>query len=569
MTEVPTMTQQASQRAKPMQLRDLFAGPIRYEIPSYQRAYSWEEKHLKILMEDLREHPPGTAYYFGHFLFEQGSEPDLLWLIDGQQRLTSLLLLVASLTRHLKDAVTVSRLQSQYLQDRLCTVAKDQDAFADLLRSGQTGNRHGSHSKQRLIAACTLFDAVLAKTDETELLRWLAVIETSEVTTFTVEGKAQAAQIFTLQNSRGKDLTKLEELKAFMMFGVYLNAHGRACDKFIGTIERSFERIYGHIEELTLIYAPCGAKEDAVLTHHNNAYARHSGTAMESLRQEVGALPERFAKAQNLADYAQALADTFEHVVALERLMALDELLADPIILDGHNAWPLLIKLYRHLGASIRTADWCRELLQNVEITLFKLEFQHGSSSNYLIDEAKKFNGSDASIAALTQKLRSCVHHGFRGRQDFDANVHNHLEGNYHNDRTYRYALWKYENNLRLATDRKLSPADYLSVEDRRMAPTIEHIAPQNGTEDPEFIRKCLHNLGNLVLMPHAMNASQSDNAPEVKAERLDTTFASQREVKRIIEAEGWGQTQIMARKEVLLKFIRTRWRLNQETTLQ
>lgn len=65
-----------------------------FRIPNYQRHYSWEEEQLKRFFLDLREY--NEEYYLGHFLFESKKEGRFN-IIDGQQRLTTILLFLRSL----------------------------------------------------------------------------------------------------------------------------------------------------------------------------------------------------------------------------------------------------------------------------------------------------------------------------------------------------------------------------------------------------------------------------------------------------------------------------------------
>ena len=54
-----------------------------FEIPEYQRAYSWEKPQWEQFIEDLQN--VQEKYYLGHFLFEDGE--NCYQVIDGQQRL--------------------------------------------------------------------------------------------------------------------------------------------------------------------------------------------------------------------------------------------------------------------------------------------------------------------------------------------------------------------------------------------------------------------------------------------------------------------------------------------------
>lgn len=71
-----------------------------FEIPAYQRAYSWEEKQIKQFIEDLKT--ATTHYYLGHFLFETSANNTLL-IIDGQQRLTTCVIFFSSLKNELTN----------------------------------------------------------------------------------------------------------------------------------------------------------------------------------------------------------------------------------------------------------------------------------------------------------------------------------------------------------------------------------------------------------------------------------------------------------------------------------
>lgn len=63
---------------------------LNIKVPSYQRAYSWEEKQLEQFIGDVLEIREKKGYYFGHFIFE--NENNSFYVIDGQQRITTYIL---------------------------------------------------------------------------------------------------------------------------------------------------------------------------------------------------------------------------------------------------------------------------------------------------------------------------------------------------------------------------------------------------------------------------------------------------------------------------------------------
>jgi len=78
-------------------LLTLFDAGDRYMIPTYQRGYSWEAEHVNELLEDLEyAHDPNnevSEHFFGTILLTKNEErPEVMKVIDGQQRLTTVTL---------------------------------------------------------------------------------------------------------------------------------------------------------------------------------------------------------------------------------------------------------------------------------------------------------------------------------------------------------------------------------------------------------------------------------------------------------------------------------------------
>jgi len=84
--------------AEQQSIFDMFGGKNQYIIPAYQRAYSWEEAECKELFEDLKNAfytNPKDGYFLGNVVIALSLEDrNRLEVIDGQQRLTTLTLLM-------------------------------------------------------------------------------------------------------------------------------------------------------------------------------------------------------------------------------------------------------------------------------------------------------------------------------------------------------------------------------------------------------------------------------------------------------------------------------------------
>lgn len=81
---------------------NIFNRGDKYYIPLYQRAYAWTEKQINQLIEDINDHS-GENYYIGSLIvYKRANDYEV---IDGQQRLTTLLLLFIYLKLEVQDCL--------------------------------------------------------------------------------------------------------------------------------------------------------------------------------------------------------------------------------------------------------------------------------------------------------------------------------------------------------------------------------------------------------------------------------------------------------------------------------
>ena len=86
-------------------VKEIFDGTRIFNVPIYQRAYSWEvEDNLKDFLADIVNQHPDRTYFLGSFLFHiqgQRNEFTVIDIVDGQQRLTTFLIFINVLIRNL------------------------------------------------------------------------------------------------------------------------------------------------------------------------------------------------------------------------------------------------------------------------------------------------------------------------------------------------------------------------------------------------------------------------------------------------------------------------------------
>jgi uncharacterized protein with ParB-like and HNH nuclease domain len=95
---------------------------ICYEIPPYQRPYSWERDNVEQLLQDVWDACENSEqeYFIGSLITIEKELDSRYEVVDGQQRLTTLNLILARLRDHIKDEAARA-----YLGLRLsCCVSK-------------------------------------------------------------------------------------------------------------------------------------------------------------------------------------------------------------------------------------------------------------------------------------------------------------------------------------------------------------------------------------------------------------------------------------------------------------
>ena len=121
-------------------LLDLFTGSLRFVVPVYQRRYSWGEAQCRQLWADIvtaGRHPDRT-HFIGSIVWMQegGIGPDGVsrcLLIDGQQRLTSVTLLLIALAEYAREHPESLRFSvvPEFLRTLVFARPRGDDQFAD------------------------------------------------------------------------------------------------------------------------------------------------------------------------------------------------------------------------------------------------------------------------------------------------------------------------------------------------------------------------------------------------------------------------------------------------------
>lgn len=539
----------------------------RFAVPVYQRAYSWEDTQTKQFIQDLKD--TAANYSLGHFLFEKDPDnPKILNIIDGQQRLTTIIIFLSALSDILKkrDDISsvdpVSDIDHVYLRDlikktcKFSTVDYDNNYFIKYVIDRVEpidGGIVDSSSQRNIKNAMFLFRKEIESTPTAELERWFALLSEAAITRYTVDNKIQATQIFAFQNDRGKRLSNLEVLKAYMMLQIYLKSDSEELQsENISYLEQEFKRIYMTLVRLS-------ADEDSVL----NYFWRSFGSKGYYSENAVSEIKEYISKSNDIIGTIKSLtgnlSQAFAYVEEIEQSSRW-ELCNLRDLRRMAPAYPLLLKSKR-VGASDEDFMRMVRLLENL---LFRAAVRGGRAG---IDARLGVILNSFSNAAEINQAIDCAIERIKtdGWWSYwnDQELHRSLSNPYiYGHGIVNYILWRYEQSL--------CPRDYPSpkgqLEDYISQKSIEHIAPQ--TENPEngygayedeknpangiISGEWLNCLGNLLLIGQRQNSSLG-NRPFCEKLHVyinDNLLWQQKEVEYFVENPAIWNAQSIERRQ-------------------
>lgn len=210
-------------RAQESSLSDVFAPGERLRMPPYQRSYSWGETEALDLLGDLQEATDAQIPHFiGAVVFVHGEERGVLEIVDGQQRLTTLTILLCVL-RDLEPDKDRARALHALIADearpilgeganwRIALNYQDGAFFRDMIqRPGSTleldADPGESESQARMVANAAAYQKELGEVAP-EKRRALTeiVMKGCALVRVVVDNKDQGFKVFRVLNTRGKE----------------------------------------------------------------------------------------------------------------------------------------------------------------------------------------------------------------------------------------------------------------------------------------------------------------------------------------------------------------------------
>ena len=612
-------------------LEDIFKhGKRVFRIPDYQRGYSWEKKQRVDLLNDILYLIKGSfeyRHYTGTIVASFNKEEtknlakdyEVFDVVDGQQRMTSLILLLSVICRLLKEPEVKSRYEdteifSKFIQDglvgntvRKLYLGKEQDElFECLVTKGITPAIEATKSKsdQNLKDAVNEYQEWLNREDINidDVLK--CVCEKLGFLLYAPENDKELGIMFEVINNRGKALTELEKIKNYLIY----YADKNNIRDIRNQVNGSWPRI---LNNLNKVGYTSNENEDRFLRNcwivFMDTHKSRSHDVYNNLKHKWSPNKDHTSEILKFIDFLRSAAIFYakylkrEGITDKQEKYWLERISYHPA---DASITPLILAIFSRVTDQKKRTD-IFELLEKLNFRFYGTGIAGRSDSGQgaLFGYANKFfnyyghqvDGRKIGVKWLKKELTNFV--------DTRANDKNFVENlildkdeqwwDYYNWSGLIFFLASYEEQLKKKV-KESSPLQEIMVSHNPDFPNDsfhkEHIwARKHATnfDDSHNLNVNKRRLGNFLLLKPIINIKVNNKPPEEKVEeyfkdwRNDPNTLMIRELKSIFnkakaeeEKEGWQrktsnywynvyQRFLDKREEKMINFALKRWKVS------
>jgi hypothetical protein len=591
-------------------------------VPDYQRAYAWGLPQLGDFWEDLELIERGRTHYTGTVVLKRQADTefdealrtsvDVFDVVDGQQRLTTCLLLIDRLLDHRerlddpraasdREALLTIKLNG-VVRPRLALSDENDEYWRKVIIDGVTPVQAPvikAHS--RLSIAAEFFEERIRAAEAVQgdaFLDWLRdmtgrVTKSLEFTVYHVRDEAEVGVIFETLNQRGKPLSELEKVKNYLLYLASRLPDGPRTE-LSAIVNTKFAEIFKHLGSSDL----SSSHEDQMLRAHwlatEDPDARNWSGA-DSIknrfhRRKYLHLPEQAF--QDVARYVESLADgafIYSEILLprVEGFAAFGESAkaardaADRLRQSGNVAIfvPLLMAARLALPAGGTEYTALSDVCERYSVRVFMIAERRSNAGRsrlyslaFDITRAQRGGASSSLISALISEtvLHVAGLAYYYATDDDLLTALLDVSRNWYAKPGHKYFLFQYEL-FRLG---KRSPSfTFDQFVGAKRSQTTEHILPQHpgATGWSQFSQQArarhTHSLGNLVLTfdnsvysNHSFKRKRDgDKAHPERACYRSSTLLQERD---LADFEEWNVSAVLARQEQLAEWAVKRWAL-------
>ena len=550
-------------QAKSANFLTVIKGPKQFVIPIYQRTYSWQIAQCNKLFNDILRiskngnspgHFIGSVVYFQENIHTVSDVPKLL-VIDGQQRLTTISIMIAALAEFIRDNpveidTNFTKLQNYYLLNpeeegdlryKLLLTRRDKDSLINIIK----GVPLGIDASLRVADNFKFFKEKINAENVVDIYNGIMRLFIVDVAL--EKDKDNPQLIFESLNSTGLDLSQADLIRNYILMGQEIKLQTELYEKYWFPMEQSYGNEYtasfdwfmrdylsvktGTIPRIDRVY-------DSFKTYASSSKAPDTIT---EIVQDIYKFSGYYVNMVLHKEPDAELQKSFKNISKLK----------------VDVSYPFLLPVYNDYHSSVITMDEFKQIISLVENYVFRRAIcgiPTNSMNKTFATLYKSIQKTDylEGVKAAFQLMDS--YKRFPTDAEFEKEI---VVKEVYNFRNRNYLLSKLENYKR---------KEFVNVDDY----TIEHIMPQNpelsdewqkmlGENWKEVQSKFLHSLGNLTLTGY--NSELSDK-PFSQKKTMEGGFNDSpiRLNDFLRKVETWSLENIEARAKELAEKARQIW---------
>jgi uncharacterized protein with ParB-like and HNH nuclease domain/predicted transport protein len=544
-------------------LLDLLHSPHQFMIPIYQRTYSWTEKECRQLWDDIvrcgsndkiNDHFIGSIVYVENALSQATRKAPLL-VIDGQQRLTTVSLLLAALAKAVgegepfdgfsRDKILhyylLNPLESDERRFKLLLSQTDKASLMAIVSDGEMPPQPSLHIKANFDS----FKLWIAegKVDLAILCCGLAKLKVVDIALTRDQDNPQL--IFESMNSTGKPLSQTDLIRNFILMGLEPVLQSNLYEQFWRPMELDFGQEYfdTHFDKFLRDYLTAKTGEIPNKYAVYDTFKVHARTPRVDFSDDKTHIENLVCEIRDYARYFCAMALGKETDADLKR--AFHDLRG----LKVDVVYPFLLELYKDYKAELLSKADLLAIVRLIEAYVFRravcdIKTNSDNKTFATFKKALKKDRYIESIQAHFLGLPSSQR--FPSDDEFSKAFQTRDLYTFRSREYWPRRLENFERKERVVKD------EY----------TIEHILPQNPNLSPEWrealgdewerIQKTwLHTLGNLTL-----TAYNPDFSDRIFTEKRDMPDAPEKGLRQsplklnqgLGVLETWNEASIKTR---------------------
>lgn len=601
-------------------IQEIFSDKI-FRVPNYQRNFSWEERQCRELIEDIDELPPGKKHYTGTLIFHLDEKAEALTdeggdilriynIVDGQQRLTSIVILLNCIAEHFKAIGNYDNLYQEIRKKYV--ILKDIEGkdrprlilnehcnnyyFKNIISESPDIVGWEIRSHKLLFEAKKFFSDYLkekSRGDEnfgSYLLNLKKKITNSlEFTMYKLKEETDVGVIFEVMNNRGKPLSEMEKVKNYL---IYLAK--RLEPKAAEDLDEEVNRVWAPILERLMEASEFSNEidEDQLLRSswlmaydpHPKYWERYRSVKERfNLKNYSGNHDRLLGEMKNYIHLLEKSCVAYCDVMAPKRKTAFNEYRDRPDIRNrlvqksekllriGNISpfLPILMALRLKHPHDHEIYERTLDLIEKYAFRIFRLhERRSNTGQASLFRRGNELYNSEITPDQMLREIK-------RRLLDYSPNdeyVAKFELGrkNWYEFSGLKYFLYEYEEHLAKGKTVQL-PWD--EVQKKEKKDTIEHILPQFPSLDywkerwtQEQIQKYLHDIGNLSLTFD--NSSYGNKSfPDKKGEPGKKGYSNSNlfQERALAKWDDWTEKELLERRKEIIEWAIQRWKVEPE----